>query len=215
MEIIFQIAILVMSVVVHEVSHGYAASYLGDPTARYAGRLTLNPLKHLDPFGSLIVPLLLIHTGFIFGWARPVPVNPYNLRGRYGEALVALAGPLSNLLLAFLLGILTRTFPLEPELKHALITGIQQPHNFFETFFWIMGITISINIVLALFNLVPIPPLDGSKILFNLFPMAFAKAREALERYGFFILLIFVIFFWQVLTPLIGALFLLFTGLAF
>ncbi len=201
MEVIFQIAILVMSVVVHEVSHGWAANALGDPTARLAGRLSLNPMKHLDPLGSLLVPFLLYITnaGFVFGWARPVPVNPYNLRGKYGELLVALAGPLSNLALALVFGSLIRfgseTLP--------------------TSFLHIAALAALTNIVLALFNLVPLPPLDGSKILFGLFPIALRNARETLERYGFFFTLLFVVFFWQFLTPLVGLLFALFTGLAF
>lgn len=201
MEVIFQIAILVISVVVHEVSHGFAANALGDPTARLAGRLSLNPLKHADPLGSLIVPFLLYITnaGFIFGWARPVPVNTYNLRGKYGEVQVALAGPLSNLALALIFGLVIR-------LGYEILPS---------SFLHIAALAVLTNIVLALFNLVPIPPLDGSKILFGLFPVALRRARETLERYGFFFSLIFVVFFWQFLTPLVSLLFALFTGLAF
>src|SRR3989344_2529066 len=152
MEVIFSIAVLIMSVVIHEVSHGYAALYLGDPTAKYAGRLTINPLKHLDPFGSVILPILLAITkaGFIIGWAKPVPYNPYNVRyGRWGEALVALAGPASNLLLAFLFGLVFR------------LGGGFLPVPFLS----LAVSVILINVVLAVFNLVPIPPLDGSKLL--------------------------------------------------
>lgn len=201
MEVIFQIAVLVLSVVVHEVSHGWVANALGDPTARLAGRLSLNPMKHLDPLGSLIVPFLLFITnaGFVFGWARPVPVNTYNLRGKYGEVFVALAGPISNLSLALVLGLLIR-------LAGEMLT---------TPFIHIAALVVLINIVLALFNLVPIPPLDGSKILFGLFPIALRSAREALERYGFFFTLLFIVFFWQFLTPVIGFFFALFTGLAF
>src|SRR3989338_241276 len=110
LDIIFSILILILSVVVHEVSHGFAANYLGDPTARLAGRLTLNPIPHLDPIGSILIPLLLFFTkaGAMFGWAKPVPVNPYNLRGKYGEAIVAAAGPLSNIVLAIVFGLLIR-----------------------------------------------------------------------------------------------------------
>ena len=109
-DVVFSIAVLILSVVVHEVSHGWMANYLGDPTARLANRLTLNPLPHIDPIGSVLVPLLLFFTnaGVMFGWARPVPVNPYNLRGKYGEAIVAAAGPLSNIFLAFAFGLVIR-----------------------------------------------------------------------------------------------------------
>jgi len=138
-----------MSIVIHEVAHGYMASYLGDETARYQGRLTLNPLVHLDPVGSFLIPLISITLGgFIIGWARPVPYNPYNLRpSRWSEALVAGAGPASNLILALI-------FYLLPNFIN-LGTG----------FLVLSSFVVSINIVLAVFNLIPIPPLDGSKIL--------------------------------------------------
>src|SRR3989344_1166355 len=155
---IFSIAALVMSVVIHEVSHGYAALRGGDQTAKLAGRLTLNPLKHLDPIGSFLVPLLTSLAGFTFGWAKPVPYNPYNLRNkRFGEALVATAGPLSNILIAIIFGIIVRVSAL-----YELPVSV--------AFLKIVGIIVLINIVLAIFNLVPIPPLDGSKILLSILP---------------------------------------------
>ena len=199
LDIIFQIAVLIMSVVVHEVAHGFVANYLGDPTARIAGRLSLNPLPHIDPIGSVFIPLLLYLTGagVIFGWARPVPVNPYNLRGKYGEAIVAAAGPLSNLALSAIFGMLLR------------IAAPALP----ETFVQITVVVVVINLVLALFNLIPIPPLDGSKILFAFLPYHLLHLREPLERYGFFIVLIFIVFFWQFLAPIIGFLFSLITGI--
>ena len=113
MDFILSIAILIMSVVVHEVSHGYAAFLLGDPTAKYAGRLTLNPIKHLEPWGSVFIPLFLAisNAGILFGWAKPVPYNPYNLKNqKYGPAIVGAAGPLSNLALALFAGITMRAF---------------------------------------------------------------------------------------------------------
>ena len=112
--LIFFIAILIMSIVIHEVSHGYAAEMLGDPTARLAGRLTLNPINHLDMVGSFIVPVLMyLATGFVFGWAKPVPYNPYNLKdGRWGPAIVAIAGPLANIFVAVFFGLLIRFGPL-------------------------------------------------------------------------------------------------------
>ena len=199
LDAIFSILILIMSVVVHEVSHGFAASYLGDPTARLSGRLTLNPLPHIDPVGSVLVPLILFFTnaGIMLGWAKPVPVNPYNLRGKYGEAIVAVAGPLSNIAIAVLFGLLIR------------FGGDALSASFLQ-----MAVAVVvINIVLALFNLVPIPPLDGSKILFAFLPYHLQEIRESLERYGFFIVLIFIVFLWQFLTPIIGALFSLLTGI--
>lgn len=200
LDAIFSLLILVMSVVVHEVAHGFTASYLGDPTARLQGRLSLNPLKHIDPIGSVVVPLLLFFTnaGVMFGWAKPVPVNPYNLRGKYGDALVSAAGPLSNLCLAFVFGLMVR------------FGGGVLP----ESFMHIAVLAVVINIVLAIFNLVPIPPLDGSKILFSFLPYHLQNVRESLERYGFFLTLIFIVFLWQYLTPVIGVMFSLFTGIA-
>lgn len=189
-DIIFSIAILIMSVVVHEVSHGYAASILGDQTARYQGRLTLNPIKHLDPIGSVVVPLITSLFGFTFGWAKPVPVNPYNLRNRrYGELIVASVGPLSNLALA---GIFA-----------AVIRYLVASGNYSCPFLSIAATVVLINIVLAIFNLVPIPPLDGSKVLFGLLPLHLYHWRQYLERYSFLLVIVFIFFFWQLLQPLI------------
>ncbi len=200
-DIIFSIAVLIMSVVIHEVSHGYAALYLGDPTAKYAGRLTINPLKHLDLFGSVILPILLVITkaGFIIGWAKPVPYNPYNVRyGRWGEALVALAGPASNFLLAFLFGLMFR-------LGDGLL-----PAPFLSLALSI----VLINVVLAVFNLVPIPPLDGSKLLFAILPPQAVEIRSALERYGIFLAFIFILFLWRFLLPTMSFVFSLITGVS-
>ncbi|MDO8569931.1 MAG: site-2 protease family protein [bacterium] len=201
-DFIFQIAILIMSVVIHEVSHGYAASYLGDQTARYQGRLTLNPLKHLDFVGSLLVPLLLYisQVGIIFGWAKPVPYNPYNLKpGRWSEAIVASAGPASNLLLALLFGLLLRI---------GMASGAT------PAFIEIVSLIVFINILLAIFNLMPIPPLDGSKLLFALFPEKLFQIRGFFERYGLVLVIFFIFFLWQRIFPLIAWLFRLVTGVA-
>lgn len=179
--VIFSLIVLLFSVVLHEVSHGSVAYYLGDPTAKYAGRLTLNPLKHLDPFGSVLLPLLLLLVtagrGPIFGWAKPVPVNPYNLRDqRWGNLKVSLAGPGSNILVALIFGLAMRFLSLP------------------EPFFVFFSIIVLINLLLAIFNLIPIPPLDGSHILFSLLPERFSYLRQTLQQYGLFILLL-VIFF--------------------
>lgn len=192
------IAILVISVVVHEVSHGYAAYYLGDPTAKLQGRLTMNPIPHIDPIGSIVVPALLaiLPGGIIFGWAKPVPYNPHNISNRYGDAIVAAAGPLSNLILAGIAGSV---------LQLTTITAGS------ALGFFLAGI-ILINIVLAVFNLVPIPPLDGSKILFNFLPARFNYIRDILERYGFMILLFFIFFANELIQPVIFTLFEFFSG---
>lgn len=172
------IAILIISVVIHEVAHGYMANYLGDPTARLQGRLTMNPIPHIDPIGSIVVPglLALSGTGVIFGWAKPVPYNPHNIANRYGNALVAAAGPAVNFLLAAVAGAI---------LQLTAVTAGSALGMF------LLGV-ILINVVLGVFNLVPIPPLDGSKILFDFLPARFNYIRDNIERYGFVILLIVI-----------------------
>ena len=200
---IFQIAILIMSVVIHEVSHGYMAYFLGDPTAKYEGRLTLNPLKHLDPFGSVILPLLLYitHAGFVFGWAKPVPYNPNNLRpGRWSEALVAIAGPFSNLFVALVFGL---------GLRVAIANGYTNP-----AVLSITALIVFINVLLMIFNLVPIAPLDGSKLLYALFPQGMYKIRGVYDRFGPILVLVFIFFGWQFIAPLAGMVFTLITGSA-
>ncbi len=199
LDFIFQIAILIMSVVVHEVAHGAVANYLGDPTAKLQGRLTLNPLKHLDPFGSVIVPALsLLFGGFIFGWAKPVPYNPYNLRpGRWSEAMVALAGPASNFLIALIFGLLLRF-------------GLGQGWS--PEFMHITSLVVFVNLLLMTFNLVPVPPLDGSKILFAFFPEKTFQLRGFFERYGLILVFFFIFFVWQFISPVINVLFSLITG---
>ena len=165
-----------MSVIIHEVSHGFAAYLQGDMTAKYAGRLTLNPLKHLDPIGSIIVPIVTSIAGFPFGWAKPVPFNPYNLRNqKWGELLVAAAGPASNILIAVVFGLFVR------------FSALSVPHSFTFLAYQV----VAINFALALFNLIPIPPLDGSKILFSFLPLRFSKIRWQLERYS--LILVFII----------------------
>ncbi len=202
-DLIFQIVILLFSVVVHEVAHGYAAFLLGDQTAKYEGRLTLNPIKHLDFFGSIFLPLLLFfsNAGFIIGWAKPVPYNPYNLRNqRWGEAIVAGAGPLSNIVIALVFGLF---------LRFGISTGLVQSVEIVS----ITSFIVFLNLLLAVFNLVPIPPLDGSKIIFSVFKIGHGPARVFLERFGILLVLFFVFFFWQLVSPVIATLFTLITGL--
>ncbi len=200
---IFFIVILIMSIVIHEVSHGYAADMLGDPTAKLAGRLTLNPLPHLDSMGSIILPIILIVTnaGFIFGWAKPVPYNPYNLRkGKWGPAIVAIAGPLSNLFIAFVFGMVLR-----------FGGSLGLPDAFLAISIYI----VFINILLAVFNMLPIPPLDGSKVLFSILPYKYQYIEQTLERYGFIILLFVIFFAWGLIRPIIDLLYWLITGSPF
>jgi len=195
---LFTIIILIMSVVIHEVSHGYAAYLMGDSTAKNAGRLTLNPLAHLDFMGSLVVPVLAyLSVGFMFGWAKPVPYNPYNLRNqKHGDALVALAGPVSNLLVALIFGLLIR-FDVFANITN--LTGAVQ-------------MIVIINLVLAIFNLIPIPPLDGSKVLFSFLSYRYIELRQNLERYSLFLMLFFIFFLWKLLFPLLAFFFVTITG---
>ena len=201
LDFFFQIAVLIMSIVIHEVSHGYAASLLGDQTARYQGRLTLNPVKHLDFVGSILVPTIsYLLGGFIIGWAKPVPYNPYNLRpGHWSEAIVAGAGPLSNISLALIFGLL---------LRFGASAGWASP-----AFIQITAVIVFINLILAVFNLMPIPPLDGSKLLFALFPEKMLGFRAFFERYGLILVLFLVFFLWQFIFPLAVFAFRLITGL--
>ena len=178
--IIFSLIIPLFSIVLHELSHGVVAYYLGDPTAKYAGRLTLNPLSHLDLWGSFLVPLFLFiltaGNGPIFGWAKPVPVNPYNFRDqKWGEAKVALAGPLTNIALGFLFVLFVRLFPSSPFLDLLSLGAIY-------------------NFLLAFFNLLPIPPLDGYHIIAAFFPFSWRELKFFLEEYGMIILLIIIFF---------------------
>ncbi|KKT32116.1 MAG: Peptidase M50 [Candidatus Moranbacteria bacterium GW2011_GWF2_44_10] len=184
-----------MSAVVHEVSHGLAALWQGDPTAKYADRLTLNPLKHLDPFGSVLLPLLLVFTRspFFIAWAKPVPYNPYNLRNqKYGPAVVGAAGPLSNIFIALIFGFF---------LKVLLITG-NISADFSSLAFAVFYYVILINLMLAFFNLIPFPPLDGSKLLFAFFPIR-EETKMYLEQYGFFFLIPFIVLFSGVIGTII------------
>jgi Zn-dependent protease len=163
---IFLVAIIVFSAIIHEVMHGVAADYLGDKTARYAGRLTLNPIPHIDIFGSILLPLALVLAGspVFFGYAKPVPYNPYNLRpGRFSEAIVAGAGPASNAVIAIIFGLLVRFVP-DPTL---------------EGFFFLIVV---VNVMLCIFNLIPIPPLDGSKVLEALLPRSLQHGYAGWRR---------------------------------
>ncbi|MFH1551604.1 MAG: site-2 protease family protein [bacterium] len=198
----FQLAILLMSIVIHEFAHGWMAFYLGDPTAKHSGRLTLNPIKHLDAWGSFFIPLMVFVFSSgqaIFGWAKPVPYNPYNLRDqKYGLAKVAAAGPFANLLVALVFGLALRFMPLQV----LAFNGLAQ----------IFSLIVFLNILLAVFNLVPLPPLDGSKILFTFLPRSFDKTMMFLEQYGMIFLLFFIFFAFQLILPFVFFIFHLITG---
>ncbi|MBI2055819.1 MAG: site-2 protease family protein [Candidatus Sungbacteria bacterium] len=202
-QIIVHIAIVIFSVVLHEVSHGFAALWLGDHTAEYEGRLTLNPVKHLDPFGSVLLPLMLAFANLpLIGWARPVPYNPYNLRDqKWGPAIVGVAGPAANILLAVVFGLVVRYLPL------ASAEG-----TFVFNFAGIAQTIVVLNLMLAIFNLVPIPPLDGSKVLFSVLPYQYRGIQVFLEQYGIILLLIFIFFFANILVWPVFYLFRLIVG---
>ncbi len=194
---IFGVLILIFSVVAHEVSHGYAALALGDRTALYAGRLTMNPLKHLDPIGSILVPILTIMAGAGFGWAKPVPYNPANLRDKkWGDTKVALAGPLTNLGIATVFALFVRVGAsiLPPEAVSLML------------------MIVTINVVLAVFNLIPVPPFDGSKVLHNLLPYRYQYIYQYMERYWIVMLVIVVFFVWEFISPIVNLIIRLLVG---
>ena len=194
---IFLYVIIVLSAVFHEYAHGWMAYRLGDPTAKHAGRLTLNPLAHIDLFGTILMPILLMwasHGSFLFAYAKPVPYNPYNLRGgKWGPALVGAVGPISNLLLAGAFALVIRALP----------TGQLTT---------LLSMIVYANILLAVFNLVPIPPLDGSKVLFAILPEHLRGLRMMLEQYGIMLMFIFIFFFFRLIQPIVFAIYNVFLG---
>jgi Zn-dependent protease len=174
---------ILLAIILHEISHGWVADRLGDSTARYSGRLTLNPTAHIDLFGTVILPLvLLISGGFIFGYAKPVPINPYNLRNPKRDIIwISLAGILTNLALAAASAMVFRfmasTFPG----SRGLIVS---------PLLMMLGVSVRVNVILAIFNAIPIPPLDGSRVLAHLLPPEQAAMFSKLEPYGFIIILL-------------------------
>ncbi len=179
---IIQIFVLLFAITIHEASHGWVAYKLGDPTAYLQGRVTLNPIAHIDPLGTIIFPILLVvmRTGFVFGWAKPVPVNPYNLKNpRRDNLWISAAGPLSNILVAFISIILLKLiFPI----NLSIIRGLSI----------ILYYSVLLNIILAVFNLIPIPPLDGSGVLMGLLPEKAAEQYDRIRPFGFIILLLLI-----------------------
>jgi Zn-dependent protease len=200
---IFYFIILIFSIIVHEVAHGLMAEKEGDPTARLLGRITLNPIKHIDWLGSIILPAVLIlsGSGLIVGWAKPVPYNPDRLRnGNTSIAKVSIAGIVVNLMLAVLFGLAIRI---------GLATGYMTP-----SFLDIASIIVLVNIVLALFNAIPLAPLDGFRFISAILPYRFEKTLRAIEQYSFPLLLLFIFFGWKVVAPFAFTLFGFITGIS-
>ena len=186
---IVMLIILIFSAILHEVAHGFVAERFGDPTARLAGRLTLNPKKHIDPFMSILLPLLLLFSGspIVFGAAKPVPIDPFNLKeGRKDVALVALSGPLTNVLIAILASFLFKI------INTPIIEGLI-PFFILNTLYLILYTIVNINLLLAIFNLLPIPPLDGSKVFGLLLPEKTANAYLGLGGIGMIIVFLLLL----------------------
>lgn len=195
---------VIFAITIHEVAHGWVASFFGDQTARLSGRLTLNPIKHIDPMGTIVVPvLMLLVSNFIFGWAKPVPVNPNQLRHpRRDMAIVALAGPIANLLMAFLWGAIAKT---------GMLVQAGEEGWWGVPLIYMGGAGIFINIVLGVLNLIPIPPLDGGNILSSLLPPRYGDLLHSLEAYGFLILILLM--FSGILTYVMSPLVYFFMGI--
>ncbi len=202
--IVFYMITLVYSIIFHEVSHGVVALWLGDKTAKYSGRLSLEPLRHIDPIGSIILPLFMIlTTGFAFGWAKPVPYNPYNLRwSKWGAVTVAFAGPITNFILAMFAAVGASFINISIAQKYIVVTQLMGAQwsslvhvvvgSPLLIIYTICAMIIFWNVLLGTFNLMPIPPLDGSKLIFTIFNIP-EKVQMFLEQWGFFIL-IFILF---------------------
>ncbi len=168
------IILLIPSVIIHEIAHGWIALKLGDPTAKHLGRLTVNPIPHIDLMGSIIIPAMLIITGapFLIGWAKPVPINPrYFKNSTQGMMWVALAGPISNIVIASVAGMLLRAIPVTYIITHIILILVTQ-----------------INLILAFFNLVPVPPLDGSRVLHHFAPPSLKRVLDKVEPYGILVI---------------------------
>ena len=198
--IIVGYTVLIFSIIVHENAHGLAAEYFGDPTARAMGRITMNPIPHVDIFGTILVPLLAMSQGMMFGWAKPVPVNSANLRNPViHNAYVAAAGPFANLCLALGGALLLIVVAVVYELAPGLNAATSRSFLFFNT---LCSALIMWNTVLALFNLLPIPPLDGHWILMRFLPPGPRQALASIGRFGFLILIVLMMsgILWRILS---------------
>lgn len=185
------IPVLVLSMMLHELAHGFVALRLGDPTAKRMGRLSFNPLKHLDPVGTAMFFITYLSGWFIFGWAKPVPVSPYYFRNRQkGMALVGLAGPLTNFVLAVVFIVILHAIHPAPDDGGLL--------------FFVFEMLFRVNVVLGIFNLIPIPPLDGSRVVGALLPKRAYERWASLDQYGMFLVLVLIIVFRTPFGRLLG-----------
>lgn len=206
---LFPYLALIYSIIIHEYAHGWMADQLGDPTAKHSGRLTLNPIPHIDLMGSIFLPLFLIisGSGFIIGWAKPVPFNPYNLKDqKYGPLKIALAGPAANLIIALFFGMILRFFPIISNFLNLPIANL-------TIFIQLIALVVQLNLLLMIFNLLPIPPLDGSKILLTFLPDRHKEAFYRFEQFGIIIIFLSVFFLFDyIILPILNFLFYLIIG---
>jgi Zn-dependent protease len=194
--LLYLVPILLISLTAHEVAHGWIAYRMGDPTAKSQGRLSLNPLKQLDPIGTLMFIVTYMFWGVVFGWAKPIPVAPYYFKNRQrGMAIVGAAGPATNFILAVVFGLILRFVGLE------LLTDASEVD---VVILRILFMFVQINIVLGVFNLIPIPPLDGSRVLGGFLPRGAYEKWVAIDRYGFIILIVFIVVFQNQFAALLG-----------
>ncbi len=195
-KLIFMIPALLLAVIVHELGHGIVAYRLGDPTPKLAGRLTFNPIPHIDPFGSIILPAILIifNSPILFGWAKPVPINPFNFKKlgyRKGMAVTSLAGVSMNMLFAFIFGFLFQILSNQGVLSSiASVLGTGFIKSVVMPLLIFFQYSVSINVILAIFNLLPIPPLDGWRFLTTMLPVQLEQKLEPVEQYGMIILIV-------------------------
>jgi Zn-dependent protease len=205
--IVLSIIILIFSIIIHEYGHAWMANRLGDSTAKDLGRLTLNPIPHIDLFGSILLPLFFVisGSGFLLAWAKPVPYNPNRIRDKkYGDLKVAISGPGSNIVLAVFFGLVARFMPVAAEVKSSMLRAYLSGDfsfiashisgDIFAAIFLMALLFCFLNLLLAIFNLIPIPPLDGSKILANFLPAEAKYKLFSIERYGIFIILFLLMF---------------------
>lgn len=198
-DVIFMVPALLFAVIIHEIAHGYTAYKLGDDTAKKEGRLTLNPIPHIDPFGSLLVPGLLILVGspFLFGWAKPVPINPANFKTfdyRTSTAITSFAGPAINIILAVIFSLLYKlSTNIEILTSLASVTGVWFIESVIVPLAIFFKYSVMVNLIIGILNLIPIPPLDGGHIVLSLLPIHLYEKIAPYEQYGFLIVMILLV----------------------